>query len=300
MKVSRLVAGIMLSFALLFAAHLSFAQLTQTGSGKKAGGGGALTCSQATNFLARATGVTSQTDKDNYSNLLCGLEADNVGCSNTFDQILVYAAVNVTTAKLNLCGTSFSPAVSHGTNVDTSGFTQYVGYTGNSSDRYIDTTFNPNTAAGFYGATNASFGVCVTTNNTGTMDEMGVRDNTGSENRLIASFGGSLAIFEINTNTQDLISSTSSTGFWHLVRTATTATQYYLNGASFGTGSQGHTNLVNFNFYTLAQNVAGTAGTFTNNTQAFSLIGKSVSSGDALKVRNRFNTYLTQYSVTVC
>lgn len=66
MRIGKLLSGLALSFALLFAAHLSFAQLQQTGSGKKPGvsGWSPLTVSAAFWYDASDAGSTHVSGSD--------------------------------------------------------------------------------------------------------------------------------------------------------------------------------------------------------------------------------------------
>src|SRR3974390_3125511 len=94
-----------LAFALALLSSTAFAQVSQTGAGKGAPGGAFTpSCSQSSNFLARATGVTSNTDKTNYDTMICGLVTDGVW--SKLDALYVFAAVDRTTAKLNLVSSS--------------------------------------------------------------------------------------------------------------------------------------------------------------------------------------------------
>lgn len=289
---SRFLLVIYLTLAMVC---LSQAQITMTGAGLGAPAGGfSASCTQSSNFLARATSVVSNTDKTNYNSLLCGLETDGVGCSNTLDALYVYMAVDVVTAKLNLCSASFA-ITSHGTNVDTSGFTQYVGFTGNGSDRYLDTGMNPSTAGGFYVLNSASYGTCISTTNTGTLAEMG-QNATSTGSRLIPAFAGNLAVMKINQTTQDTFSNSSVAGLWHIDRTGASAVTYYLSGSSLATSATSSSSVDSDNFFVLAENVAGTPTNLSTNQHLASFIGKGMNGTQVGNLRARVNTFATAYS----
>lgn len=268
--------------------------MPMTGAGLPKPGGFTPTCTASTNWLARATNVTLTADKTHYDDLLCGLNTDGIGCSNTLDALYIYMAVDVSTAKLNLCSSSFA-ITSHGTNIDTSGFAQYVGFTGNSSDRYLDTGLDPSLGGTFYSQNSAAFGTCISTSNTGNLVEMG--QNVGGDgSRLIAAFGGTIGIFEINQNSQDTPSNTLVAGLWDLSRTAASVNTYYLGTSTVGTGTVASRLPTSATFFILAENSSGSPATFTSNTHLGSFVGKGLNGTQAGNLRSRMNTFAMAYS----
>jgi hypothetical protein len=116
-----------------------------------AGGG----CSQATAFLARTSGLDG-THTTAYTNLICGLVTDGLitgtmagsgsgatACGSKFDAIYILATQDATTAKLNLCSTTFSPATLTGSPT----FTADRGYQSAAGTDRISTGFNASTAS---------------------------------------------------------------------------------------------------------------------------------------------------------
>jgi hypothetical protein len=129
----------------------------------------ASTCSQATTFLARTSGL-SGTESTAYTNMICGMVAD--GTWSKFDALYIFATNTTTTANLNLVSTSYGI-----TNVSTTPtFTADVGYTTSGGTVQLNTNYNPNTNGVQFTLNSASLGVYIQTNDTGSAS----RDDIGA------------------------------------------------------------------------------------------------------------------------
>src|SRR5215469_5596790 len=109
------------------------------------------TSSQSAAFLARATDVVSITDKTNYDTMITGLVTDGVW--SKLDALYIFAAVDRTTALLNLVSNTFN-CTEHGT----INFSAYQGYTGDSSTFYLDSGFTPNAGGTLFSLNSANLG----------------------------------------------------------------------------------------------------------------------------------------------
>lgn len=103
-------------------------------------------CSQATTFLARASGGINSSA---YTTFICGMVTDGLitgslsgarGCGAPFDAIFVFATDSAADAALNICGTSYSLTSTGST------FTANSGYVSTGAAVYVSSNFNPTTA----------------------------------------------------------------------------------------------------------------------------------------------------------
>lgn len=144
------------------AADAQTLMLTGAGSATAPSAG---SCSQATTWLARTSGLSSTTSAADTT-MICGMVAAGVGCSswgisNGLDAIYVWNTDNQTTADLNMCGTSGTATVSGACL-----FIPDSAYFGGTSC-VLDTNINVGTAGGNYTQNNNTFGLVnrSTTNN---------------------------------------------------------------------------------------------------------------------------------------
>jgi hypothetical protein len=120
-----------------------------TTQGVSGGGGG---CTQATNFLARATGMDS-THNTAFTTMICGLVTDGVitgsmsgsatsgaaACGSLLDILYIFATDTNPHSLLNLCSKSFTATVNTSPT-----FIANAGWTG--VDGFIDSTYLSSTA----------------------------------------------------------------------------------------------------------------------------------------------------------
>jgi hypothetical protein len=109
-------------------------------------------------FLARTSGL-SGTETTAYTNMICGMISDGVGCSawsgstGNLDIFYFLATNTTTTANLNLCSSSFTLTPSN-----TPTFNADQGYTGNASNMKLDTGFSSASGGSYSSTTSASIG----------------------------------------------------------------------------------------------------------------------------------------------
>jgi hypothetical protein len=82
-------------------------------------------------------------------------------CGTVLDALYILATNTMTTANLNICGTSYGL-----TSTAAPTFSADHGYTGNGSTQFLITGFAPSSAAGTYSQNSASLGVYVLTSRT--------------------------------------------------------------------------------------------------------------------------------------
>lgn len=297
----RLIAIGMFLVGLVCLAQAQFNGCQAGFCSKVATGGFTPSCTQSTNWLARATNIVSTLDKQNDDALLCGLETDGVGCSTTIDALYVYATVDRTTAVLNMCSASYVS-----TENGTVSFAAYRGYTGDGSTFFLNTTFNPVSATSpFYVLDSATFGIYVLSNITSggsNADNMGAA-NVGQASISAFFFGNS--VWFVNGTVRSVASSTSQ-GQWIATRTASNAVALYRNGNTTAVDS-GTTasDFVPFSpFYVFGTDTGGSLSNPTVVEMSAAIMGKGLSAANMAKVAARINTrmcnMLTPVNVYAC
>jgi hypothetical protein len=268
----------LLSFALLFAAHLSFAQLTQTGGGKKAGG--AAGCSAATNFLARTSGL-SATYQTQYTTMICGLVTDSVWAK--LDAFYIFKTSSEANALLSLVSATYNA-----TKVGSPTFTADVGLSGGNSD-YYSTNLNSFLAGGLASQNSIHFSVW---NNTATSGDNNSQISTCSTEHMYNDFSGQ-AYFRITTSGGSGINTAvaNAHGFYIGNRSGASDTQGYKDGSSIISSSSDTST-------TLCNETWTFPGTPTGGVTASAdlllggSIGGSLSSTDVSNFYSRFNTFI--------
>ena len=167
-------------------------------------------------------------------------------------------------ATLNWIGNNYSL-----TNVNSTTFTAYEGFTGNGTNMYLNTGFNPTLASGNYTTTSAIFGISL--DSVALSSEYhGVTD--GSVNTFILpSFGGN-AIIRVNSNSNATASNTNLNEIFVANRQNSSQQELYV-GKSRTLDAQSFNGIPNREFYILCRNNGGTAAGFSSNTVNGAIIG---------------------------
>jgi hypothetical protein len=259
-----------LAFAFLCAATPAASPYWQ--SRAQVSAGFSASCTESSDFIARTSGL-SNTDKQNYDNLICGLVTDTVWAD--LDVLYVFAAPDETTALLNLKSASFAA-----TKTGSPTFTAYQGFTGlaAANNFVLIPTF-----LGYpqFTRNNAHVGVWENTSRAGSALTQ-VRQN--GVNWLTTRTAGDQFDSRITENTGLLAANTESRGHFLGQRTASNAVASYINGVQVATGSTASTAIGG----TTAQVPVSTS---TSQISFFSL-GLSLSGKEAA-FYNRLRTYAT-------
>jgi hypothetical protein len=264
----------------------------------------------ATNFLARTSGL-SATERNAYINLINGLVADGIitgnlsgaaGCGSVLDALYILSTNTTTTAKLNLCGTSFSLVYS-GTPPEASQFSADHGYTGDGSTVLLNTQFNPSTAGGNFALNSASLGVYDLTNRAANASlQIGAADPTPEYDFInVLQATGSMQS-ELNGNANNVSAGAgTSNGLSASSRTGSTAISMYKNGSStpFATPATTSVGRVNNNLYILGANISGVAGSFTSDQLSAVFIGGGLTGAQYAALAARINAYMTAVGCNV-
>ncbi|HTA82697.1 MAG TPA: hypothetical protein VK783_07190 [Bacteroidia bacterium] len=153
-------------------------------------------------------------------------------------------------------------------------WTADYGYTGNGSSSYLNTNFNPSTAAN-YKTTNANYGIYSQSNARFTSSvDIGATDGTNIIGGQINRASNMGPEFYINSSVNDLVASTSaSTGLYSIVRTGSTASALWVNGTSILTSTTSSTAIPSKNVYILGYNNNGTASNFSTRPISIGFLG---------------------------
>ena len=249
--------------------------------GKGSAGGDA---AETTAFLARTTGLDS-THTDAYKALINGLVAD--GDFASFDAIYMFATQDSTTARLNLCSTSYT-ATNNG-----STFTADAGYAG----PYVDTTVDPSATTQFTQNSAHFSGWWKSASPSNSGGRHGFLDAGATKGAYITP-GASAANAAANINNAfDNQVSSSGTGHQqkHIIgnRSASNARQIFINGVQSASDSQASTTIpTGLSFWINSRNFGGGTNQSTDAQCMMATIGASLSGTAAARVYARFHTYL--------
>jgi hypothetical protein len=259
-----------------------------------AGGGGFTpTSTESSNFLARATGITSDVDKGRYDTLITGLVTD--GIFSKLDALYIFAAPDSATALLNLIQNYFN-----GTVTGALTFNAYVGYTGSGATNYINTGFNPSTAGGNYLQNSGSLGAYVRTSRTADQTYTSLGTQTGAGYSVILPQGvfGDTFQYAVNSGTPKSVASTNSQGQWIASGTGASAIAAQKNGAAFDSDTGASVSRDNSNIYVFATN-AGSPSNFSLDQQSAVLIGGGLTGTEMTNLAGRINAFMTAYGINV-
>jgi hypothetical protein len=246
------------------------------------GAGGATGCSQATAYLARATGETVHAA--DLTTLICGLVTDGVWTK--LDALYVLAQQTQADARLNLVSASYPLT-------GTPTFTAYQGFSAFASTSTLDTGFNPLTAPSpNYTQNSASlsvwpYAVVPDANpDIGTGASSIIYDSNGGLFYGLANASGGGG--SVNTAT------TATKGLFAAERRDATNNYLYQNGSPAGPLSFTSTAGDNHSFWIGGSNGFGAAASTTLSAAHF---GASLGSAGNLALYNRLRTYMTAIGV---
>lgn len=246
-------------------------------------------CSQAQAFFARAPGLNG-TRKRLYDRFIGDRVASGVWAK--LDAVYIWSAPTQTTGVLNLKSASF-PCTPNGT----VSFTADRGFLGNAGNFFLDSGFNPNTAAGNFVQDGASWGVYNLTNRAATSNKHSCGcDNSGAFTRIanltvFDSASNNLSTFTNNATATSNAATGASQGSWSVSRTGATAGSICRNGTQLATFVTASVGLPTSNFYFFAINIGGTFGAVADEMSA-GFIGGAMTSAELNDLSNGFNTFM--------
>ena len=194
------------------------------------GAGPSYTFDADTNAWVTATGVAVTTARKLIVNdLILGLKADGIWAK--LDRLWLFAAADTQSALLGL-------KLSTATAVNSPAFVADRGFTGAAS-AYIDCNYNPSTDAVNWAQNNACF--FAWNNTAGQVANALVGANVANRNKLYPEHATNDTRWSINVVSSQAATTgiVGNTGLWAVNRTASTATQLYLNGIELATATMG-------------------------------------------------------------
>ncbi|MDR3495350.1 MAG: hypothetical protein P4L82_12185 [Ancalomicrobiaceae bacterium] len=235
-------------------------------------------------FFARLTTPPTTPLKALYNNVFVSLRAS--GLLTRLDCLKLRAADNAQAARQNLIQNAYNDLA-----MNSPSFTVNRGYTGDGSTSYLDTRFDPLTAPSpNYSRNSASISVYVTTGSiSGTMYDAGSSGNS----RIDVNGVGNNINSRINdtSNPADPNGGVTS-GLFTVSRTDSTTRTVYLNGVSVGSSTAASIAVANANFFSLAQNNAGSGSLFSTRRNAAEAIGGGLSAADVANLYNAIYPFL--------
>lgn len=258
-----------------------------------AAGGGGGDAAETTAFLARTSGL-SGTEIAVYKALINGLVAD--GIFSILDALYFFGTNTTATASLNLCSTNYGLTFSASYL-----FTADLGYTGLGPPNFVDTGFNPSTAAGNFSLNSATIGFIDQTASSSNLNEVAVGASSPFTYAQPVS-GGTSFFYDINGSNFPNFANTSAKGVWTITRTGASALAVYKNGSATAvhTSSGTSSSMPNNNIYLMGLNNAGVPDNQALN-DVFSAfwIGGGMTGAQASALHNRVNTALTAFSANI-
>lgn len=195
------------------------------------------------------------------------------GIWDSLDYLHVYAAHEAQAAVINWK----NPGTFNATPVSSPTFTTDRGYTGNGSSSYLNTGYNPSTAANL-ALNSALFGIWHLTNAASNSKVSGARASSSSN--ILQMFARSATDsyrFSVNQNSTDASGSvTTSVGLTALRRSASNAISVWKNGVSATTGTTASSARPNLNIFVGALNDNGSATAFDDRQIAASFAGAAL------------------------
>ena len=249
--------------------------------------GGATGCSQATAYLARATGETAHAA--DLTTLICGLVSDGVW--SKLDAFYIFAQQTQADANLNLIGTSYPITV---TGAPT--FTQYRGYNFAASGQWLDTGFNAATAVSpNFTQNSANLGAWVNVYAASSAAIIG-NSATGAtgESHIYPNNAGQFYA-RVNGSSAGVIAPVAQIGLYVGDRSGAASKSFYFNGSSLGTDTTDASQApFNGNFRVGFVSAAGSPDQI-----AEAHIGGSLGSAGNLALYTRLRTYGTAVGLSL-
>lgn len=282
-----------LSFAILLAGlNPVQAQVPLTGAGAGAPTTDCSPGTNASNFLARTSGLNA-TFTGAYCVLINWLDAKSLFA--LMDFVHAYSSQDTTTAQLNLISTSF-PATLNGAPNFSAG-NGYLGVDG-SSTVYIEIPFNPSTAGGNYARNSAHISVWSLTNAASGPTGGGViayADNVATTyTNLFPKYNDGNLYAGVNGPANDIVvANADSTGHYIVNRSGANASQVLRNNVVIGTSASASKALVNKNTFVLVDYNGITPITGGGYRIAMDSAGASLDATQKADLCHGFNVFLT-------
>jgi hypothetical protein len=279
-------AGTGASAVLGAATAVATAAATGTGASSVVGSTATTYDSATTAWAAQVVtngGTVSTTQKGYVDTLITGLKSDGVWTK--LDRLWLFAAENVQQALTDIV------ADVSATNVNSATFTANRGYTGNGSNMYINSNFNPTTATSPKYVQNSAcmFGW---SNTSGTESHAFYGDDGFDFVNSLGITGANLS-WQINSAYTRQSTALGATGLYLMNRTGSLVSVVDVNGTQYDTQTTVSSAAVSNSHLTILR-----AGGDYSTKQASCLgFGGGLTTGDRTNVNSRLRTYMTSVGV---
>jgi hypothetical protein len=199
----------------------------------------------ATQAILEAAG-TQQTARDAY---LIDQTVRRFMRANIWDELDIYKNYAVADSQLSLINWK-NPGTFNGTAVNSPTFTPYRGYTGNGSNAYITTNFNPATATTPKFVQNSGTIFARSLTNSASLVSIWGDTSVGFNNNGYVD--DTSTAMRINSSSTNISANSGNTiGLWSCTRSASNAQELYKNGSSVGSNTSVSTAVVSTTFFAL-------------------------------------------------
>ncbi len=255
---------------------------------KKVATGFTPTSAQSAAFLARATGITSNTDKTNYDAFITGLVSDGVWAS--LDALWQLIAPDSVSQLLNLVSSSFT-LTPHNYS-----FVAKTPVTGDGTSLYFSTGYTPSSSGTNFIQDSAAFGAKHTnTRSAGQVwSSMGLLDGNKSD-RMLVNFNGTLFIGAINCNQFNPSISGTLPGLWSEDRSGATTADIFKDGTSQNTDTTASNVPSTLEIFLMAENIATVASNFSGDTISMFFLSGSLGATLQGNLNTRVTTFNAAY-----
>jgi hypothetical protein len=248
------------------------------------------------NWLNQLTVSPSNNYISNLTTLVVQLKA--AGIWGQLDRMWIFATEQQQHARISIV----NPTSSQITEVNSPTWTTLSGYTGNGSSSYLNTNYNPNSNGVNYTLNNVSYGAYILTNiRSTTQIDIGCNNTSGGTIIMNTNFSVANCIVSyVNDSTGQINGTETSTsvGLTSAIRTASSTSTQYRNGVNQTVSNTPVSTAVpNINIYILAENISGSANSFS--TRKISMVFFGSGSINQLAFYNAFQIFAIQTGFNV-
>lgn len=267
---------------------------TMIGGPLSGGGGYEFTNAEAETYVAAMSSQPDDTRKALIDTLFTNLKSGTVNATNTLaelDLLYLLAAHDSQAARLN----AITPASFALTAVNSPTFTADQGYASNGTSSYLDTGFSLETDGTNYILNDAHISIWSRTDQQDAGVDIGARDGSGDdESNVIIRNASDQGFARLNTDDiVDNVSVTNSSGHFLGVRTNSTQSSLYRNGAIVGSAWNANSGAeTNSDCFICARNTAGTPGNYTTRQYSIASVGGGMTANQIADFYAALNAYI--------
>jgi len=244
---------------------------------------------ETTLYLTGQTVTPAQATRiDNFITML----KDSLGItslSSKFDAMYLLANESATLGLRNLVKRS-----SDATAVNSPTFTQWEGFTGNGTSSYLNSNYNPTSAAGVFTLNSASMGIYSRTDGAGNWQDLAGRtDGAGVGFSGMTITDGSSLYIRMNSNNAGMsVTNTVGLGFFIATRINSDSVSIYRNGIKLSEQTKTTNGLTNANIFIGALNTAGVASSYSTRQYSFVYFGSDLTQTQYRMLNNCVEWYM--------